>query len=166
MVTWKEALYRAAISGSIAALLSAGVLAARGRREVGSAGAPLNGPTQLLFGEDSARRRDVGSHTALGFALHHLIAIGWATLHEKYVAPLARRSSAGALVGAGASAAIAYTVDYGIAKGRFQPGFEKHLSRGSLLLVYCALAAGFSSLALFNQAKSSVRSSPSRSLLH
>lgn len=37
---------------------------------------------------------------------------------------------------------------YGIAKGRFQPGFEKHLSGASVLLAYAALALGFASLEL------------------
>jgi hypothetical protein len=41
-----------------------------------------------------------------------------------------------------ATAAVACFVDYRVARGRFQPGFEKHLDRGSLTLVYASFALG------------------------
>jgi hypothetical protein len=40
------------------------------------------------------------------------------------------------------TAGFACWVDFRIARGRLQPGFEKQLSRRSLLLVYAAFAVG------------------------
>jgi GNAT superfamily N-acetyltransferase len=139
-----RALPSALISGTSGAICSAAVLALLGKAVAGTAAGPLNGPTQLLAGERSARDRRVSVKTAVGLGLHHLIAIGWATLHEAYVAPRARgRGIAAQLAAGGITAAVAYGADYGIARGRLQPGFEKHLGRASRIAAYAALAVGF-----------------------
>jgi hypothetical protein len=41
-----------------------------------------------------------------------------------------------------ATAAIACAVDFQVARGRLQPGFDKQLSRKSLALVYVAFGVG------------------------
>jgi GNAT superfamily N-acetyltransferase len=139
-----RALPRAVISGTTGAICSAAVLALLGQLEAGTAAGPLNGPTQLLMGERSARDRRASVKTAVGLGLHHLIAIGWATMHEAYIAPRVRGRGVSAQLMAGAvSAAIAYGADYGIARGRLQPGFEKHLGLASRITAYAALAVGF-----------------------
>jgi hypothetical protein len=82
-------------------------------------------------------------HTAVGYAIHHVVSVGWATLYEKHVVGLFGRGSTGARVGAAlATAAIACFADYRVARGRAQPGFEKQLSRKSLFAVYAAFAIG------------------------
>jgi GNAT superfamily N-acetyltransferase len=144
-----RALPRAVISGTAATITSAAALAILGKIESGTAAGPLNGPTQLILGEDSARDRRASWKTVLGFGLHHLIAIGWATMHEAYVAPRAQgRGPAAKLLAGGVTAAIAYGVDYGIARGRLRPGFEKHLGFASRIAAYAALAVGLAAPAI------------------
>jgi GNAT superfamily N-acetyltransferase len=139
-----RALPRAVVSGTTGAICSAAVLALLGEVVAGTAAGPLNGPTQLLSGERSARDRRASLKTVAGLSLHHLIAIGWATLHEAYIAPRARgRGIPAQLLAGGVTAAVAYGADYGIARGRLQPGFEKHLGRASRIAAYAALAVGF-----------------------
>lgn len=142
--TWKEAFYRALISGSAASILSSFVLAWRGRQESGSAAGPINGPSQWIWGPSAARKRRASlRHTATGYAIHHSASVGWATVYEKHVAGLtAGKPLPQRLLACSAMAAFACFVDYRIARGRLQPGFEKQLSRGSLLMVYGAFALG------------------------
>jgi hypothetical protein len=144
MATWREAGRAALWSGSAAAVLSGVVLAVCGKLERDAPAGPLNGPSQWIWGERAAyRRRPTWRHTAVGYCIHHVVSIGWATLHEKHVAGLARGYSARLrLAAAGATAAFACGVDYRIAQGRMQPGFDKQLSRISLFLVYSAFALG------------------------
>jgi hypothetical protein len=79
----------------------------------------------------------------LGYGIHHLSSFGWATLHEKHVASLTTgKSLPFRLAACGATAAAACLVDYRVASGRLQPGFDKQLGRRSLLLVYAAFALG------------------------
>jgi hypothetical protein len=143
MITWKQALLRGAISGTFAAVLSAVTLAACGKLENNAPAGPLNGPSQWIWGQRSARRRRFSGRTVAGYSIHHVVSIGWATLHEKHVASLTQGKPMGVrLLGAGTTAALACAVDYGVAKGRLQPGFEKQLGRRSLFLVYTAFALG------------------------
>jgi hypothetical protein len=144
MISWREAVTRGARSGSIASLLSAVTLAACGRIENHSAAGPLHGPSQWVWGRGAAyRRRPAWRYTAIGYAIHHVASIGWATVHEKHVVRLTHADSPAArLLAASATAAIACAVDYKIAQGRAQPGFDKQLSRTSLFFVYAAFAVG------------------------
>jgi hypothetical protein len=143
MLSWKHAIRRGAVSGTIASLLSALALAVCGRIESGTAAGPNNGPSQWVWGRRAARvRRATWRHTAVGYAIHHLMSIGWATLHEKQVAsptpaPFASHLGRGAL-----TAATACFVDYQVAPRRLQPGFDQQLSRKSLFVVYAAFAVG------------------------
>jgi hypothetical protein len=144
MITWKDAAARAAYSGTSAALLSAAVLAFRGKRETGSAAAALNGPSQWIWGPRAADKRGASvRHTLLGYGIHHFAAFGWALLFEKHIASRVERRGAGTQLLAGvAAAAVSCAVDYGVARGRLQPGFERQLSLPSLALVYAAFGLG------------------------
>jgi hypothetical protein len=143
MPTWKRALCRGAVSGSSAALLSGITLALCGRLENDAPAGPLNGPGQWIWGQRAAYRRRATWRTVVSYSIHHVVSIGWAAAHEKHVAGLTRgKPFAARLLGAGITAAVACGVDYGVAKGRMQPGFDKQLSRLSLLLVYSAFALG------------------------
>jgi hypothetical protein len=147
MTTWKNALYRGLLSGSLAAVSSAVALVVCGKFEKNAPVAPLNGPSQWIFGERSAYRRRASSRTVIGYSIHHLAALWWGALHEKCVAPwTAGQPFSRRMVGAAATSAIAFTADYGIAKGRMQPGFEKHLGGVSLFVVYSAFALGLAIL--------------------
>ena len=139
MTTWKSAL----VSGSLAALLSGITLALCGKVENDAPAGALNGPSQWIWGQHSAYRRSASWRTVASYSIHHLVSIGWAAVHEKHVASLTQgKPLAVRLIGAGITSAIACGVDYGVAKGRMQPGFDKQLTRLSLLLVYSAFAVG------------------------
>ena len=144
MTTWKQALSRALRSGSAASVLSGAALAICGKLEQDAPAGPLNGPSQWIWGKRAAQRRRASlRETAVGYSIHHAVSIGWATLHEKQLAPLVDGRSMPALIGASlATACFACFMDYGVARGRLRPGFEKQLSRKSLAFVYCAFALG------------------------
>ena len=135
-------------SGTAASIASALVLALAGRREVGSAATPLNGPSQWVWGRHAPYQDgfDV-RHTVVGYGIHHLASLFWAAFYER---------TRGGLPAAIATSAVACVVDYRCTPQRFTPGFEKRLSRLALLATYAAFAAG---LALAT--RSSARRSPS-----
>jgi hypothetical protein len=142
VTSWEVAFRRAVWSGSAAALLSAATLAICGKVEHNAAAGPLNGPSQWIWGQRAARRRKPSvRHTLVGYAIHHVASLGWAMLHEKHVSGRAHSRAAHLLAGA-ATAAFACAVDYRVARGRLQPGFDKQLSRTSLTLVYAAFGLG------------------------
>jgi hypothetical protein len=123
----------------MASLFSAAALALLGKLESGAAASPLNGPSQWLWGRSAKHERaSTARHTLAGFLIHHVSASGWAVLHEKLFGGRARSPWRDAAI----TAAIASFVDYRVAPKRLQPGFEAHLARPSLLLVYAAFAAG------------------------
>lgn len=144
MTTWKEAARRAIFSGSAASVLSGVVLAICGKWERNAPAGPLNGPSQWVWGERAARRSRVTvRETALGYSIHHAVSMGWATLHEKHIAGLIpSRSPAARVAEAAVTATLAYVMDYGVARGRLQPGFDKHIGGMSLCAVYAAFALG------------------------
>ena len=144
MTTWKQAGHRALYSGSAAALLSAITLAVCGKLERNSASGPLNGPSQWVWNRQAAYRRSATlRHTLVGYGVHHLASVAWATVHEKHIAGrFERRGIWGHLAAGGFTAALACAVDYGVARGRLQPGFDKQLSRKSLLAVYASFGLG------------------------
>jgi len=144
MKSWPQALQDGLLTGSIASVCSATVLAVCGKIESGSAAGPNNGPSQWIWGEGAAyERRATWRHTAVGYAIHHATSIFWATLHEKLLRSQNGMESNAGLVAKGATtAALACFVDYQLTPRRLQPGFDKQLSRGSLFFVYAAFALG------------------------
>jgi hypothetical protein len=137
------------ISGSTAAVLSAAALSLRSKADENSFAGGLNGPSQWLWGAREARtRRATLRHTAVGYMIHHGTSVFWALLFERMCGRsnrnrLLRLSAARIVAEAAGMTALAFAVDYGITPRRFQPGFEKHLTRRSMLIVYTAFAAGF-----------------------
>jgi hypothetical protein len=144
MTTWKQAAHRALYSGAAAAALSAITLAVCGKLEGNTASGPLNGPSQWLWKRQAAHRRQASlRYTLVGYAIHHLASVAWATVHEKHVASRVQGRGIAAHFAAGAAtAALACAVDYGVARGRLQPGFDKQLSRKSLIAVYLSFGLG------------------------
>jgi hypothetical protein len=144
MKSWPQALKNGMLTGSIASVCSATVLALCGKIESGSAAGPNNGPSQWIWGEGAAYdRRATWRHTAMGYAIHHATSVFWATLHEKLLRSQNQMESNGSLVAKGAAtAALACFVDYKVTPRRLQPGFDKQLSRVSLFFVYAAFGLG------------------------
>jgi hypothetical protein len=142
---WGNAMKRALFSGSVASIASTMALAICGRRDVRSAATPLNGPSQWIWGS-AAPYHDGFSvrHTLVGYAIHHLASVFWATAYERF-RPHERR---GDVAMAAAVAATASVVDFDFTPHRLRPGFEKRLSQRSLVVVYTAFAAGLAIAAL------------------
>jgi hypothetical protein len=144
---WDQAARAALLSGSAASLLSSLALAWRGRREVHDAAAPLNGPSQWVWGTQAPYARGFSvRHTVVGYAIHHVASIFWALAYERCRPKAARPASA--VAAAVAIAATASFVDYRLTPKRLEPGFDKRLSRSSLVLVYAAFAAGLAAATL------------------
>jgi hypothetical protein len=138
-MSWKDVAARAAVSGAVASALSAIVLAICGRLELRDAWAPLNGPSQWLFGTHAARQDGFSArYTLTGYAIHHVASVFWAHLFERLRTHRSRSAGPPAI----ATAALACAVDLRFTPRRLTPGFERRLSPKSLALVYVAFAFG------------------------
>lgn len=140
--SWGEALHDGIVSGTIAGLATAATAAICGARESGSAVAPVNATSHVLFGEEAGTVEGIDAkHTPLGFAIHMGSAIFWATLYEKAFGAAADRGDVTkAFAGGKAVASLAYLTDYHAVPKRLTPGWEERISAGSLALVFSALA--------------------------
>jgi hypothetical protein len=149
--SWRAAATGALVSGSAAAVASTAALAALGRRETGSAFAPTNATSRWVHGDDAALHDEPDArHTLVGYAIHHMASLFWATIYERWFGDARDRGEVGTALGGGALVAgIACFVDYQLTPRRLQPGYELRLSRPALAIVYGAFAAGLAaSLAL------------------
>jgi hypothetical protein len=129
------------VGGSLAAALSAAVLARRGQVELREPAAPLNAPAHWFTGRALRANRPSWRHTLLGQAIHWASALLWAGVYEMLVA---RRDPPPATLVAGAAGvtAAAALVDLKLVPGRLTPGFERRLSTRSTAATYVAFGAG------------------------
>jgi hypothetical protein len=155
MNPWKTALREGAVTGTIAGLLSTAVLTISGRRQAGSAAAPINAVSHWLWGDESLHAQEPTlRHTLTGYVTNHLAAIFWAVLYSRaYGHRDEAKQLPQALAGAVATSAVAYVVDYHVVPERLTPGYEHRISPGALLATYGALAAGLALGALLLQAQ-------------
>ena len=145
----RSLLLRALVSGSAGSLLSTLALAASGWRELGDPYAPLNGPSQWLFGRHAALKDGASiKHTLSGFVIHHAMSVFWAFFFERFRGRHSAKVT-DALLPAAATSAVACFVDYRLTPKRLTPGFERRLSRKSLALVYAAFAVGLAVASVF-----------------
>jgi len=155
MKKWTRVLAQGALAGSLASLLSTAVLAVAGRRQAGSAAAPINAVSHWYWGDEALQRQKADvTHTAAGYLTHHGAATFWALAYAALASDRpALRTLAGVIAGAGATSAIACFADFRLTPHRFTPGYEHRLSNGALLAVYAAFAAGLGAgaLAMRNQ---------------
>lgn len=145
MNTWKIALREGAVAGTVATVLSTALLAVIGRREAGSAVAPVNAVSHWLWGDESLRADGADlRHTATGFLTHHLAAVFWAGLYSwLYGHRDEAKTPAQAVAGGIATSAVAYVVDYHVVPKRLTPGWEHRMAPRSLAATYGSLAVGF-----------------------
>ncbi|MDB5858333.1 MAG: hypothetical protein JWQ76_2022 [Ramlibacter sp.] len=143
MTTWKQALREGIVSGSMAALLSAGYLAWAGRQR-GMPAAPLNAVSHWLFGRPALESDEASArYTLTGYLTHHCASIFWGVLHAKaWGAEPAHKEPLPALAGAAAASGIACFVDYQLTPRRLTPGFEHRLGKPELAKVYICFALG------------------------
>lgn len=147
--SWSAAFGRALLSGSAASVASALALAWRGKHELDDPVAPLNGPSQWIWGKGAPYQDGFSArHTVVGYAIHHLASVFWALFYEK-----ARPQDRNPVAPAALAAAVSSFVDYRLTPERLTPGFEKRLSRKSLVLVYAAFGLGLALPSLIGRAR-------------
>jgi hypothetical protein len=151
-ITQSEKVRDALLSGTIASAATAAIVAACGARDSGSALAPINAVSHIVWG-DGASNVPVADlkHTVPGLLLNTGATVFWSAIYEGIFGRAADRGQiAKALLGGGAVAALAYATDYYVVPKRLTPGWEERVTNRSLALVYVVLAL----------------SSPVRGLLH
>lgn len=144
MEPWKTALQRGLVGGATSSILSTVALAALGKREVGSAWAPTNAVSHWIYGDKAARHHDLAPrYTIPGYLIHHGSATFWSVIFERLCGHLLDRKNTAITLGVGtAASAVACFTDYQLTPKRLHPGYEKHLSRPSLAVVYGAFGVG------------------------
>jgi hypothetical protein len=141
---WNKTLREGLVSGTLAGLFSAAALLVTGRRDAGSAVAPMNAESHWLWGDESLREdRPTWRHTLTGFVTHQLSTVFWASLYALVRGGRSRPQTVPeALIGGLATSAAAAAIDYTLMPKRLTPGFEHRLSRGSMVGVFAAIAGG------------------------
>lgn len=144
MIDWKRTLREGIVSGTLAGVFSAVVLAVTGKRETGSAVAAVNAESHWLWGDEALREdRPTLRHTLTGIVTHQLSTVFWGTLYALVRGK--RKAVHGvpeALVGGLATSAAAALIDYTLVPKRLTPGFEHRLSTASMVGVFAAIAGG------------------------
>ncbi len=153
MENWNTAFHRGLVSGATASALSTAALALMGKNETGSPYAPTNAVSHWIWGEQAARHdRPSLRYTVPGHLIHHASATFWSVLFERFAGNyLDRKSPAGTLAAATAASAFACFADYKLAPRRFYPGYEKRLSRNSLMVVYALFGLGMAAGAMLSR---------------
>lgn len=139
-------LGRALTDGSLAGVLTTAAVALLGRRETGSAAAPINATSHVLYGDEAGTADAVDvKHTLPGLLINTGAGVFWAFLRELVLDRTRRAGRPGRAKSTAASAAtagLAYAVDYHLIPRRLTPGWELRLSRKSVALGFVALGLG------------------------
>lgn len=150
---WIRAGRQALVSGTIASVLSTGVLALIGKSKLDKPLAPTNATSHWLWGDEEAYNALEPSleHTAVGYATHHASALMWATIFERWLNHSGALRPSEIVRDAVGMTALASFVDYQLTPKRLTPGFEAHLSKGALVGVFAAFGAGLALGAILNR---------------
>ena len=149
----KDIALKGLVAGSLGSLLSTAVLLLAGRRQAGSAAAPVNAVSHWYWGDEALRRRKTdAAHTGLGYLTHHGASVFWASLYAAAIHDRpALQTAPATLAGALATSAIACVVDYKLTPKRLTPGFEHRLGTGAMVGVYAAMALGVAAGAMLTR---------------
>jgi hypothetical protein len=149
---WQKAIRNGFVSGTVASIASTISLLVLGRIELGETAAPLNGPSQWIWGMRAPfKDRFSFRYTVAGYVIHHAASVFWAILHERLRQHLlqgAQGRNQPVLAPAAAITTTAYVVDFNLTPRRLTPGFEKRLSKRGLFIVYATFALGLAAGAL------------------
>jgi hypothetical protein len=150
---WIRAGRQALVSGTLASVLSTGVLALLGKSKLDKPSAPTNATSHWLWGDEEAYNALDPSleHTAVGYATHHASALMWATIFERWLNHSGTLRTSEIVRDAAGMTAIASFVDYQLTPKRLTPGFEAHLSKAAMLGVFTAFGAGLALGAILNR---------------
>ncbi|HEX2138626.1 MAG TPA: hypothetical protein VHG33_02830 [Woeseiaceae bacterium] len=140
--TWGDTLQNALVAGSIVCVATAAAAALRGRVDSGSAVAPINATSHVVYGPEAGDVEVADlKHTMLGLAINAGASVFWATLYERMFARTGNRGGMGkSLLGGAAVASLAYLVDYHLVPQRLTPGWEERVSGRSLAMIFGAMA--------------------------
>ena len=139
---WSGTLQDALVAGSIVAAVTIAAVALRGRQDSGSAVAPINASSHVVYGPE-AGDVDVADfkHTLPGLAINAGASVFWAAVYERLFGDADDRGGVGkALLGGGAVAGLAYLLDYHLLPKRLTPGWEERVSGRSLAMIFGAMA--------------------------
>ncbi len=144
MQNWTTTIERGLVSGAASSILSTVALAIVGKQETGSALAPTNAISHYVHGDKATRKSGLSlRYTVPGYLIHHASSTFWSIVFERVAGRyLDRKTPVGILTASAATSAFAAFADYNLTPKRLQPGYEKHLSKSSLALVYASLALG------------------------
>ena len=136
-------LIRGLISGSVGALTSTAALLLRSRHDARTALSAQNAVSHWVWGEEAMRQHSLSArHTLVGYGIHHASSVFWGVLYERSIEGAPPESLSRELLRASAFSVLANVVDFHLTPRRFKPGFERHLTKKSLLAVYAAFAVG------------------------
>lgn len=144
MQPWKTACRHGLIGGASASLFSTAALAAFGKREAGSAYASTNAVSHWIWGNKAFHQHAPSlRHTVPGYLIHHGSSVFWAVIVERLCGGLLdRKEPPLTLAVATTASAVACFVDYQLTPDRLKPGYEQHLSKPALAVVYGAFGLG------------------------
>lgn len=160
--TWWKAIPNGVVSGTVASIASTISLLVLGRVELSETAAPLNGPSQWIWGMRAPFQNHFSfQYTLAGYAIHHAASVFWAILYERLRQRLlqgAQEKNKPLLAPAAVITTAAYVVDFNLTPRRLTPGFEKRLSKRGLFIVYGTFALGLAAGAWIATHASSQRS--------
>lgn len=122
------------IPGAVAAAAVCSAIALLGRSDTGSAIAPINASSHVIWGQRAGQVEKVTlGQTLPGLAINVGASFWWALVFEKLFGRKMDRGGAGTAIASGvATAALAYVVDYKLVPQRLTPGWEQRLTNRSL----------------------------------
>jgi hypothetical protein len=131
------------VAGCLVFIATLAAAALRGRVDSGSAIAPINATSHIVFGSEAGNvDKPSFRHTLPGVVLNAGASVFWAAIYQRLFDRVGQRSGAGAaLLGGAAVAALAYLVDYRLIPQRLTPGWEYRVSGRSLAMIFAAMAA-------------------------
>lgn len=144
MNSWNAACRRGLVGGAAASVLSTVALAVLGKGEGASAYAPTNAISHWIWDDEALGRHQPNlRHTLTGYLIHHGCATFWAVIFERVCGRLLDRKQPALTLAAGAAGGAASCfADYRLTPRRLRPGYEAHLSKPSLALVYGSFGLG------------------------
>ncbi|SES68694.1 hypothetical protein SAMN05216412_101238 [Nitrosospira multiformis] len=150
---WSSAIRSGLVSGTVASVVSTIALSILGKAELDKFAAPVNGPSQWIWGRHAPYQDHFSlRYTLIGYAIHHAASVFWAIWYEKLRQQLPPAESAASILApAVATTAAAYVVDFHFTPKRLTPGFEHRLSQPSLLIVYGTFAFGLAVTVLLSR---------------
>lgn len=151
METMEDWMKDTLATGALASVATTAAVALMGKLEDGSAIAPINAISHMIWGDEAARTEEVDVvHTLVGLGINAAAITSWAGLHELLMPRHCTPSIQRAVACGSAIAFVAYLTDYHVVPKRFTPGFEKRLSNAMLLGVYAVLALSLAAGSLYS----------------